>query len=73
MSVSKTSKLLNYINYSTLLPAPDGKLASCNCDLGCPDFCFESRLPCTKELQSKFTYLAGMRVTLIDGRHIVGR
>ena len=36
-------------------------------------FCFESRLPYTEEHQSKFTYLAGMRVTLIDGRHLVGR
>ena len=38
MSVSKTSKLLNYINYSKLLPACDEKLAKWDCDLGCPGF-----------------------------------
>lgn len=57
MSISKTSKLLQYINYRKYN----------NCCQGSPT------CAATRACSLSFILNAGMRVTILDGRQIVGR
>ena len=74
MSVSKTSKLLNYINYSASVSQWSRKppLIVLIC---VAHFLFfvSCHMTCHWGGQCHSLFPAGMRVTLIDGRHIVGR